>query len=87
MMTTMTKYSSADLAHAKSHSELISGEIDKEVKEIIDRCYAKAKEIILENMEILHKSADLLLQKEKITREEFEALFRQEKSFFDTVTE
>ena len=38
-------------------------------------------------MEILHKSADLLLQKEKITREEFEALFRQEKSFFDTVTE
>jgi cell division protease FtsH len=76
-----------DLAHAKSHSELISGEIDKEVKEIIDRCYARAKEIILENMEILHKSADLLLQKEKITREEFEALFRQEKSFFDTVTE
>ena len=75
------------LAHAKSHSELISGEIDKEVKEIIDRCYARAKEIILENMEILHKSADLLLQKEKITREEFEALFRQEKSFFDTVTE
>ena len=76
-----------DLAHAKSHSELISGEIDKEVKEIIDRCYARAKEIILENMEILHKSADLLLQKEKITREEFEALFRQEKTFFDTVTE
>ena len=76
-----------DLAHAKSHSELISGEIDKEVKEIIDRCYARAKEIILENMEILHKSADLLLQKEKITREEFEALFRQEKSFFETVTE
>ena len=76
-----------DLAHAKSHSELISGESDQEVKEIIDRCYARAKEIILENMEILHKSADLLLQKEKITREEFEALFRQEKSFFDTVTE
>ncbi|WP_455619540.1 ATP-dependent zinc metalloprotease FtsH [Eisenbergiella sp.] len=76
-----------DLAHAKSHSELISGEIDKEVKEIIDRCYAKAKEIILENMEVLHKSADLLLQKEKITREEFEALFQKEKPFFDTVAE
>lgn len=45
-----------DLAHAKSHSELISGEIDKEVKEIIDRCYSKAKEIILENMEVLHLS-------------------------------
>ena len=76
-----------DLAHAKSHSELISGEIDKEVKEIIDRCYVKAKEIILENMEVLHKSADLLLQKEKITREEFEALFQKEKPFFDTVAE
>ena len=54
-----------DLAHAKSHSELISGEIDKEVKEIIDRCYSRAKDIILENMEVLHKSAQLLLQKEK----------------------
>ena len=75
-----------DLAHAKSHSELISGEIDKEVKEIIDRCYSKAKEIILENMEVLHSSAELLLQKEKITREEFEDLFRKEKPFFDTVT-
>ena len=75
-----------DLAHAKSHSELISGEIDKEVKEIIDRCYSKAKEIILENMEVLHSSAELLLQKEKITREEFEDLFRKDKPFFDTVT-
>lgn len=55
-----------DLAHAKSHSELISGEIDKEVKEIIDRCYSRAKDIILENMEVLHKSAQLLLQKEKL---------------------
>ncbi|ODR34198.1 ATP-dependent zinc metalloprotease FtsH [Eisenbergiella tayi] len=76
-----------DLAHAKSHSELISGEIDKEVKEIIDRCYNRAKDIILENMEVLHKSAQLLLQKEKITREEFEALFQKEKPFFDTVAE
>jgi len=55
-----------DLAHAKSHSELISGEIDKEVKEIIDRCYARAKEIILENMEILHKSADLLYRRKRL---------------------
>ncbi len=76
-----------DLAHAKSHSELISGEIDKEVKEIIDRCYSRAKDIILENMEVLHKSAQLLHQKEKITREEFEALFQKEKPFFDTVAE
>lgn len=76
-----------DLAHAKSHSELISGEIDKEVKEIIDRCYSRAKDIILENMEVLHKSAQLLLQKEKINREEFEALFQKEKPFFDTIAE
>ncbi len=64
-----------DLAHAKSHSELISGEIDKEVKEIIGDCYAKAKAIIAEHEDILHKCAELLLEKEKITREEFEGLF------------
>ncbi|MBQ8879089.1 MAG: ATP-dependent zinc metalloprotease FtsH, partial [Lachnospiraceae bacterium] len=64
-----------DLAHAKSHSEQVAGEIDKEVKSIIDDCYAKAKTIIIENMEVLHKCADLLIEKEKIGREEFEALF------------
>ncbi len=64
-----------DLAHTKSHSELISGEIDREVKKIIDDCYSKAKAIISEHMEVLHKCAQLLLEKEKIGREEFEALF------------
>ena len=64
-----------DLAHAKSHSELVSGEIDKEVKGIIDDCYQKAKAIILENSEVLHKCAEMLLEKEKITRDEFESLF------------
>lgn len=64
-----------DLAHAKSHSELISGEIDREVKAIIDECYRKAKEIIKEHEDVLHKCAELLLQKEKINRAEFEALF------------
>lgn len=64
-----------DLAHAKSHSEVVAGEIDKEVKSIIDDCYQKAKQIILEHEEVLHKCAQLLLEKEKITREEFEALF------------
>ncbi len=64
-----------DLAHAKSHSELISGEIDKEVKEIISDCYAKARAIIAEHEEVLHKCAKLLLEKEKITRDEFEGLF------------
>ena len=64
-----------DLAHAKSFSELISGEIDSEVKRIIDECYLKAKEIIEDNISILHATAGLLLEKEKIGREEFEALF------------
>ncbi|MBQ9136566.1 MAG: ATP-dependent zinc metalloprotease FtsH [Lachnospiraceae bacterium] len=64
-----------DLAHARPHSEAIAGEIDKEVKAIIDDCYAKAKAIILEHEGVLHKAAELLLEKEKITREEFEALF------------
>ncbi len=64
-----------DLAHPRSHSEYITGEIDKEVKTIIDDCYKKAKDIILENREILDKSATLLIEKERITREEFEELF------------
>ncbi len=64
-----------DLAHAKAHSEAVSGEIDREVKGIIDECYAKAKAIIQEHQKVLHACAELLLQKEKITREEFEALF------------
>ncbi len=64
-----------DLAHAKSHSELVSGEIDREVKRIIDECYGKAKEIIVAHMDVLHGCADLLLEKEKIGRAEFESLF------------
>ena len=64
-----------DLAHAKGHSELVSSEIDKEVKAIIDDCYKKAKELIIENKDVLESCAQLLLEKEKITREEFEALF------------
>ena len=64
-----------DLAHAKSHSEEVASEIDKEVKAIVDECYEKAENIIKENIGVLHSCAELLLQKEKITREEFEALF------------
>ena len=64
-----------DLAHAKAHSEEISGEIDKEVKRIIDDCYTKAKDIIMQHENVLHSCAELLLEKEKINREEFEALF------------
>ena len=64
-----------DLAHAKAHGEEISGEIDKEVKRIIDDCYTKAKDIIMQHEKVLHSCATLLLEKEKINREEFEALF------------
>ncbi len=64
-----------DLAHTKSHSEYITGEIDKEVKAIIDECYKDAKRIILEYRHVLDSCAKLLLEKEKITREEFESLF------------
>lgn len=72
-----------DLAHAKAHSELVSGEIDREIRRIIDECYAKAKALILENSDVLHKSAQLLLEKEKISRAEFEALFeKQPEDFF-----
>ena len=51
-----------DLAHAKAHSEEISGEIDKEVKHIIDDCYTKAKDIILQHEDVLHSCAQLLLE-------------------------
>ena len=71
-----------DLAHAKAHSELVSGEIDREIHRIIDECYAKAKALILENSDVLHKSAQLLLKKEKISRAEFEALFEEQPEDF-----
>jgi len=64
-----------DLAHTRNHSESVAGEIDKEVKTIIDDCYQKAKAIILEHEKVLHSCAELLLEKERITRDEFEGLF------------
>jgi ATP-dependent metallopeptidase hflB len=64
-----------DLAHTRSHSETVAGEIDVEVKRIIDECYAKAKDIIMQHEDVLHSCAKLLLEKEKINRQEFEALF------------
>lgn len=69
-----------DLAHAKSHSEEIASEIDREVKAIISECYTKAKNLILEHEHVLHSCAELLLAKEKINREEFEALFENDPS-------
>ena len=65
-----------DLAHAsRGYGEAVAGKIDEEVKRIIDECYADAKAIIQKYDHVLHACADLLLEKEKITREEFEALF------------
>ena len=72
-----------DLAHAKSYSELVAGEIDTEVKEIIDDCYRKAKAIITDHMDVLNRCAELLLEKEKIGREEFEALFEKKEFTLD----
>ena len=75
-----------DLAHAKAHSELMSGEIDREVRRIIDNCYAKAKGLILQHMNVLHRSSELLLKNEKLNRTEFESLFEKTpESFFENV--
>lgn len=66
-----------DLAHHRSYSEGIAAEIDTEVKRIISDAYDKAKQMIMENRDVLDKCAELLLEKEKISREEFEGLFVQ----------
>lgn len=65
-----------DLAHTKGHSESVEAEIDREVKAIVDECYVKAQETIKQYMDELHACARLLLEKERITRDEFEALFQ-----------
>ena len=64
-----------DLAHTRSYSENVANKIDEEVHKIISNCYEEAKRIINENISVLHQSAALLIEKERITREEFEALF------------
>lgn len=64
-----------DLAHARGFSEHVAAAIDEEVRRIIDGCYDKAKQIIEEHMDVLHSCAQMLLEKEKIGREEFEELF------------
>ena len=69
-----------DLAHTKAYSETVTAEIDREVKAIIDDCYDKAKKMILDHEYVLHSCAKLLLEKEKISGEEFEALFTEKES-------
>ena len=66
-----------DLAHARGYSESMASKIDDEVKYIIDTCYEKAVKIINENRDKLDACAELLLEKEKINRAEFETLFGQ----------
>ena len=70
-----------DLTHTQRRlSEEVTSVIDREVKRIIDECYEKAKNIIKEYSDVLYACADLLLEKEKISREEFEALFTREEA-------
>jgi cell division protease FtsH len=64
-----------DLAHDRGFSEETAASIDSEVREIIGQCYTKAKEIVSKYEYVLHRCTELLLAKEKIGREEFEALF------------
>ena len=64
-----------DLAHTRSYGENIASVIDQEIKRIIDECYENSRRILMEHEKILHKCANLLLEKEKISRDEFEALF------------
>lgn len=64
-----------DLAHTRNYAEKTAALIDEEVKRIIDDSYEKAKTLISQHEEVLHKCADLLLEKEKIGQQEFEALF------------
>jgi len=76
-----------DLAHTRAYGEEIASKIDNEVKNIIDDCYTKAKKLILEHMDILDASAKLLLEKEKITREEFEVLFEEKTTNIPAIEE
>ena len=69
-----------DLGHSRSFSEEVASIIDKEVKKLVDDCYTDAKRILTENMDVLHSCANLLLEKERISREEFEALFKNDKA-------
>lgn len=75
-----------DLAHSKGYGEKTASVIDEEVREIVDTCYKKAKKIIEDHMEQLHASAALLMEKEKIGREEFESLFDADNNQADSLT-
>ena len=69
-----------DLAHTRGYADGTAAEIDAEVKRIVSKCYEEAKELIIKYRDVLDKSAALLMEKEKIGREEFEALFESEET-------
>ena len=64
-----------DLAHTRGYSEHVASAIDGEIKRIIDECHERARKLILEHKDVLERCAQLLLEKEKINRDEFESLF------------
>ena len=66
-----------EIGHSRPYSEVVATQIDEEVKKIVENCYNKAKEIIQKYRDVLDRSSALLLEKEKITREEFEGLFAE----------
>ena len=74
-----------DLAHARGYGENVASAIDGEIKRIIDECHQEARRIITEHIDVLHSCAKLLIEKEKISREEFEALFT-DKALTDSQT-
>ena len=73
-----------DIAHNKTYSDGVLSEIDREVKSLVDGCYEEARSIIMKNRDILEKSCALLMEKEKISGEQFDALFQDRKEAAET---
>ena len=67
-----------EIGHQRSYGEAVATVIDEEIRAIVDTCYADAKKILMDHMDVLHKCANLLLEKERIDREEFESLFKMD---------
>jgi len=72
-----------DMAKTRSYSEKIANEIDEEVRRIVNECYLRAKQLLNDHLDVLHRCAKLLIQKERITREEFEALFSERTDYVE----
>ena len=66
-----------DYGHVKGYGDEIESDIDREIRRIMDECYSRAEKLIKENMDVLHRVAALLIEKEKIGREEFEGCFEE----------